>query len=66
MKVILFNGQDLPTTGQLFVADQIYTVHDGIYGPQVAVILQEVTDDSPYQHLQSDLVPEVGNRPKKA
>lgn len=66
MKVILFNEEEHPTTGALYVVEKVYSIHDGMYGPQTAIVLREVDNDSSYQLLQSNLVPQVGNRPQKA
>jgi hypothetical protein len=43
VKVILFNGEDIPTKGDTFVVKKVYRIEDGVYGPQVAVVLEALT-----------------------
>lgn len=43
IKVILFNGEQVPLEGDTFVVKKVYRIEDGVYGPQVAVVLEALT-----------------------
>lgn len=42
MRVVLFDGQDRPEVGEVFVVKNVYPFSDGCYGPRVAVVLEKI------------------------
>lgn len=43
MKTILFNGENKPQAGEIYLVKKVYPIHDGCYGPMTAVILEPIS-----------------------